>query len=335
MPGWKVNSRAACLSALLASSAGAATGAVPEICSHSSAAVVEAQIFSGTPNPTFQLHDGQLKALCLLLEGAATTPAPTCRVLGFVGWKLCGHGAACTMLRGDARLDSFLLGQLSVHHPSLPQSAFRHIVEETARLAHGGDADCAGPEPVYVDGGGACTSPIRGSNDPKAVKFDPQQDDQGCFVTEQANNNCYDYANDIVTNTFAQPGRGSGVCPPNTRPCVPNTCDDIKKAAVSDGLVWVGTTLPKTLPAEGHYVSLHIWPETNFHWLRMDANSMWSHKPGGSAVRNVDNNGKTISDPAQADVSPWSQHCGYLLATPSKANITFASSYVIDFQMVV
>ena len=94
-----------------------------------------------------------------------------------------------------------------------------------------------------------------------------------------------------------------------------------REAAESDGLVWHGTELPDALPVSGHYVSLHIWPDSNFHWLRMDANKYWSHKPGGSPVRNVDNNGDLIDDPAKADVSPWTQHCGYMLAKPSVLTI--------------
>ena len=50
----------------------------------------------------------------------------------------------------------------------------------------------------------------------------------------------------------------------------------------------------------------------------MDRNFTWSHKPGGSPVRDVDNNGATITDPSKCDVSPWSLHCGYLLSVPSK-----------------
>ena len=96
-----------------------------------------------------------------------------------------------------------------------------------------------------------------------------------------------------------------------------NTCDDVRKGAESDGLTWVGAELPTSLPSDGHYVSLHIWPpESNFHWIRtprnscaipaqfsdafsiifagMDANMKWSHKPGGSPVRNHDNDGKEI-----------------------------------------
>ena len=125
----------------------------------------------------------------------------------------------------------------------------------------------------------------------------------------------------MLTNTFGQPGRGSGVCSKTTRPCVPNTCDDVRRGAESDGLKYVGTDLPSALPETGHYVSFHIWPQSNFHWLRMDANLKWSHKPGGSPVRNVDNNGDEITDPAEADLSPWTEHCGYMLAMPSNVTI--------------
>eukprot|EP00445_Apocalathium_hangoei_P014479 CAMPEP_0203879728 /NCGR_PEP_ID=MMETSP0359-20131031/24154_1 /ASSEMBLY_ACC=CAM_ASM_000338 /TAXON_ID=268821 /ORGANISM="Scrippsiella Hangoei, Strain SHTV-5" /LENGTH=299 /DNA_ID=CAMNT_0050799203 /DNA_START=27 /DNA_END=926 /DNA_ORIENTATION=+ len=253
----------------------------------------------------------------------------TCSQVGFLGWRLCpaapSESQDCMMLRGEPRSDTFLLEALLHSHADLPEAVFTHIREEMVLLERGGARECDAHAPASFVPDVNCSVPVLGPDDPSAVKFDPQQDDRGCFVNQQSNNNCYDYANDIVTNTFAQPGRGSGVCPPHTRPCVPHTCDDVKKAAVSDGLVWVGADLPKDLPARGHYVSLHIWPNSNFHWLRMDSNKLWSHKPGGSSVRNVDNNGKIISDPSKADVSPWSQHCGYLLATPSKSTITMLS----------
>ena len=47
------------------------------------------------------------------------------------------------------------------------------------------------------------------------------------------NNNCYNYANDKVTNTFAQPGKGSG------REWAAITNDEIREAARRDGLVLV------------------------------------------------------------------------------------------------
>ena len=50
-------------------------------------------------------------------------------------------------------------------------------------------------------------TPIRGSD--VIPNFDPTTDDFGCFKENQYDNNCYNYGNDIVTNTFAQPGRGT------------------------------------------------------------------------------------------------------------------------------
>jgi len=217
------------------------------------------------------------------------------------------------------------MGALASHlpdFPDFPAEVLDHINDELDRLhqSNGGDVQCAHDDP-FPASNSACHGPVVGPDDPKQVHYDPSNDDQGCFVARQSDNNCYDYGNDVATNTFAQPGRGSGVCPPKSRPCVKNSCEAVKNAAISDGLTWIGTELPASLPTVGHYVSLHIWPNSNFHWIRMDADMYWSHKPGGSRVRNVDNNGAKITDPAKADFSPWTQHCGYMLSIPSKGHI--------------
>eukprot|EP00658_Telonema_sp_P-2_P021237 TRINITY_DN18447_c0_g2_i1.p2 TRINITY_DN18447_c0_g2~~TRINITY_DN18447_c0_g2_i1.p2 ORF type:complete len:140 (-),score=20.17 TRINITY_DN18447_c0_g2_i1:216-635(-) len=124
------------------------------------------------------------------------------------------------------------------------------------------------------------------------------------------------YGTDIATNTFAQPGQGSG------QKWAANTCEDVKQAATRDGLEWHGTSLPSGEGPSGHYVALLIWPDTNFHWIRRDAGGKWSHKPGGTAVRNVDNNQKEITDPSKSNFSPWTQFCGYMHVVPS--NVTVA-----------
>jgi hypothetical protein len=161
----------------------------------------------------------------------------------------------------------------------------------------------------------ACIPPVRGS-DTKTV-YDPDHDVNGCFVSCCSQNNCYNYGNDIATNTFAQPGRGSG------HKWSSNTCDDIRASATRDGLVWAGTSLPKQQPTKGHYVALLIWPDTNFHWIRFDSvpAGYWSHKPGQTPARNVDNNGQRITDPSKSDFSPWSQFCGYMTTVPSNSTI--------------
>merc|ERR1712137_998657 len=230
---------------------------------------------------------------------------------GFTGWKVCG-GAKWQIVRGDVALDVIFLSQLK-HVTSA--DVVSHIADESSRLSSAQD-HCVDKDAVPTNAD--CTAPVVGPDDPTAVHYDVDNDDDGCFVTKQQYNNCYDYGNDIVTNTFAQPGRGSSVCPPGTRPCVPNRCEDVKNAAISDGLTWVGTDLPTNLTSVGHYVSLHIWPNSNFHWIRMDADMKWSHKPGGSPVRNVDNSHDVITDPSKADFSPWTEHCGYLHTVPSK-----------------
>lgn len=290
----------------------------------------------GTPNPVFELSGQEWQDFCALMPLANRTLAiPSCRVLGFTGWKLCSsdNKQDCDVVRGELTLDGALFEKLALKLPETPTHVTDHILGEVQRLhnSNGGDWSCADNDNTIVVAGANCNNvPIKGSDDPTTVHYDPSNDDGGCFVKEQSQNNCYDYGNDIVTNTFAQPGRGSGVCPPNTRPCVKNNCDALKNAAISDGLTWVGTDLPTDLPKEGHYVSLHVWPNSNFHWIRMDGDKTWSHKPGGSPVRNVDNNHKKITDPGQADFSPWTQHCGYMLAVPSKSVINEQSTKFIN-----
>jgi hypothetical protein len=51
----------------------------------------------------------------------------------------------------------------------------------------------------------------------------------------------------------------------------------------------------------GYYlIALVTAPGYDYHWLRQDADGMWSHKPGWSEATNRDSNGKLIFDPRQA-----------------------------------
>lgn len=322
---------------------------VASLCSGDADMSVEVLVFSGTLNPSFLLQGEERSRFCSLLKAATVNGTtrlrlPNCRALGFQGWRVCRTTAAtvgasssskrCSrLLAGPHNAEAVLEQAFQRMQVSVGHSVLQHIREETERLQHNGgdDSKCSHTSsPVPDDSPATCDStPILGPDDPQQVHFDVNQDDKGCFVEKESYNNCYDYANDIVTNTFAQPGRASGLCPPSARPCVKNTCEDVRRGAESDGLKWVGTSLPNSLPPTGHYVSLHIWPSSNFHWLRMDANMLWSHKPGGTPVRNVDNNRETIRDPSKADLSPWTEHCGYMLAVPSGVNIKMTSSQVM------
>ena len=44
---------------------------------------------------------------------------------------------------------------------------------------------------------------------------------------------------------------------------------------------------------------------SDYHWYRQDKGGLYSHKPGGLPVTNVDASGKMIKNPAKADVGNY------------------------------
>lgn len=126
-------------------------------------------------------------------------------------------------------------------------------------------------------------------------------------------NNCYNYANDKITNTFAQPGRGSGSVGP-----YPPNCSGTGGAAERDRLNRIAN--PSMTPAEGQIVALVIADQPNFkdyHWYRRDANGRWSHKPGQTPARNTDNAGQSITNPETCNRGPYTIFCGYYHSIPT------------------
>jgi len=128
--------------------------------------------------------------------------------------------------------------------------------------------------------------------------------------TVQYNNNCYNYANNKRTDTFAQPGRRSGDYPN------PMSCPDVSAAAISDGI----EALPAsgTCPEDHAKVALFVDPDAparDYHWYRLDSGGMWSHKPGGTRATNLDNSGNPIANPETADRCGgslcYTGFCGY------------------------
>ena len=122
----------------------------------------------------------------------------------------------------------------------------------------------------------------------------------------QPYNNCYNYATNYRTNTFAQPGRAAGAM------YTALTCAAVKPAAVKDELI-DSPTADNKCPGEGHLVALVIWPGVDYHWYRMNRNGKWSHKPGSTAVTNLDNGGAIISDPRTANRGGYTQFCTFMV----------------------
>lgn len=119
-------------------------------------------------------------------------------------------------------------------------------------------------------------------------------------------NNCYNYGTNVRTNTFAQPGQAAGAMYGAL------TCASVKPAAVADELIDSPGSDNKC-PKEGHLVALVIAPGWDFHWYRKGRNGRWSHKPGGTAVTNLDNSGAIIPDPRTADRGPYTDFCTFMV----------------------
>ncbi|TAL26642.1 MAG: hypothetical protein EPN94_02835 [Nitrospirae bacterium] len=122
----------------------------------------------------------------------------------------------------------------------------------------------------------------------------------------QFNNNCYNYATNYRTDTFAQPGKAAGAM------YAALTCASVKPAAVKDELI-DSPAADNKCPKEGHLVALVIAPGWDFHWYRKGRNKYWSHKPGGTTVTNLDNSGVTIPDPRTADRGPYTDFCTFMV----------------------
>lgn len=272
-------------------------------------------VFSGTEDPSFTITSKEMSKLKNTLSSFKFKAKSNTRVMGYKGFliKTLYSNEQVHFIKGNPNAEYYLLNLAKIN--GIINSEVYSHVEEQISISYEVSSEDSKLEVTQKIFKESCeNTPIIGPD--TIPNFDPNNDDQGCFEVEQWNNNCYNYGNDIVTNTFAQPGKGT------EQKWKENTCEDVKRAAISDGLQWIGTEYPSEAPASGHYIALLIWPDTNFHWIRLDSNNLWSHKPGGTEITNKDNNGNFISNPSIQDFSPWSHFCGYFLTVPSKITIS-------------
>lgn len=286
---------------------------------------VTLHIFSGRPDPVWELTTHQIAELTRRIRSlrSRTRLKPT-GMTGGAGYRGFSIAAvrephldpqifvqgniidldrfALNLVDKDLGLEKWLLDSAS---PRLDPSLKQYVSDMMAKLqpaalsvAHAGPHGASGPlvfdVPVF--------DPGKWNNDPNI----------------RQNNNCYNYANDIITNTFAQPGRGSGAV------FTSFMCDDVGAAAQRDGLA--PTSKPASTPAVGHYVALVIRPvpaaQPDYHWYRLDDNGFWSHKHGSAPCQNVDESGNAISDPETCDRGDYNVFCGYYLSDPAKVTIS-------------
>ncbi len=121
-------------------------------------------------------------------------------------------------------------------------------------------------------------------------------------------NNCYNYASNSRTNTFAQPGRAHG------QKFLMN-CTSVRDAAFADGVL---DDSLESIMGQNYHVALVIWPGQDYHWYTYHDEGFWGHKPGGTPARNWDAQDRIINPrgspnltPYNCNRGPYTQFCGF------------------------
>ena len=268
--------------------------------------LVTLHVFSGRENPRWIMSGADEKDFRAMLE-KTEAPAGTAAGAGGLGYsgfsvedtdadiprrqltaRAAPEGAHLALLAGVPALEEYLLGKGGPHIEA-PVAAH---VREMLRAG----------TPAAALAGARITCPACVASD--APAYNPAQ-----WNTPQVqpHNNCYNYANNQITNTFAQPGRATGHMYTQTQ------CPNVQPAAQSDGLKPSPNFSGRLAPGQGWYVALVMWPNVDYHWYRQDKVGCWSHKPGQTAARNVDNSGNAISDPRTCNRGNYTQFCTYMI----------------------
>ncbi|MFS0757483.1 hypothetical protein ABC383_22670 [Noviherbaspirillum sp. 1P10PC] len=274
---------------------------------------VTLHVFSGRPDPAWELTDDQSKELSARLarisKSTLLKPPGIIGGLGYRGFTINSvrekdlepemyiHAGIVDLARFGANLvsDAPDLEQwlLSTASQNVDARINQHVSQELSS----GKISALAQQPAIMSI--PPYTPGKWNNDPNI----------------QHRNNCYNYANDKITNTFAQPGRGTGQSWTQLLSCA----NDVEPAAQRDGQVPVST--PATTPTQGHFIALVLGIGYDYHWYRLDDNGNWSHKPGQTPARNVDNSGRTITDPQNCDRGPYNIFCGFFKCIPANTRI--------------
>jgi hypothetical protein len=278
--------------------------------------VLEIDVLSGLPNPTVELDGEEAQRVLEHVHPEARLerpPDPTPpSYLGYRGILVRGAPAYGVDLPGSFRLrGGVLLGSGLAHRPANPGAQ---------EFLLGGD----GPFRA-LDGGeellGRVRDIVAGAGEDFEWpwwRFRPWPWAHPCTCgplyepgwwnvpARQWSNNCYNYATNYRTDTFAQPGLAAG------QEYTALECANVRAAAVADELI-DDPDADNRCPGHGQLVALVMAPGWDFHWYRKDRDGMWSHKPGGTPVTNLDNAGHPIADPRHADRGPYTDFCTFMI----------------------
>lgn len=283
---------------------------------------VTLNVFSGRPNPVWTLDDSDSEKL---LKLAAEAGEPTnlkssagVTALGYRGFQVTaapGHPAGSLSLHAHQGILDAGPGEVNLISESrtiesfLLETAGNRIDKDVKKHIKDSLKAKVVPDVQKMMSAGAAAAVVC----PVCKAADAPVYNPGPWNTPavQPHNNCYNYANDQRTNTFAQPGRAHG------KPITSLTCTGTQPSAIADGLAAVANFSTALAAGKGWYVALVIWPGNDYHWYRQDKVGCWSHKPGQTAARNYDNAGVAIADPKTCNRGPYTAFCTYMKTTRS------------------
>ena len=297
---------------------------------------IEADIFSGRPNPAWMVTDSEQAADLL----AAVSESPEAVAKPGAGFKGLGYREVQVSLIQDdeprrrrvpreialgstAAADLTASGSLARRfvetmvssgdvklreHEDTPldRSILEFILEDMERLLADPPRPGLPPPPPPPGPLRTTVHDARCQNCSYEVsQYNPAFWNSSPYV--QKNNNCYNYARNWRTDTFAQPGQAHGARTHTYQ------CPNVATAAMADGLknrcdCLSDREYPRRLMA------LVVAPNSDYHWYREQRGGFWGHKPGRTPARNTDNNGALVVNPETAARGFYTDFCGYYYA---------------------
>jgi hypothetical protein len=297
---------------------------------------IEIDMFSGRPNLVWMVTD--TKVVNRLLEGVSETKGVAARVGGgFTGLglrevrvSLIGDderrirglpqqfalaSTACKNLKASGALARRAIQtmplrsaiQLAQHEFTPLTARFRELALERLARYLADPPRPRRPRPRPVPGNSLRTT----VTDERCgeCRYEVSQFNPGFWNTPavQPHNNCYNYARDWRTDTFAQPGRAHGAQTGTM------ACASVTTAAIADGLHKRCNCLPQS-EYPRRLMALVIDPGVDYHWYRHQRGGFWGHKPGQTAARNWDNSNVIVTNPETCDRGGYVNFCGYFYA---------------------
>jgi len=289
---------------------------------------ITCDIFSGKRNPSWELSVGDAIKLEKLLEKNRSIyfgalPFNFVR-LGYKGFIL--HSQREAKLPKVMRVFDGILDTASVYMPG----HIDHNSEVESFLCGTANSALTPDEKKYIyqeikknldnengkNGRLARLTEAQNIYQDMALEYDP---DYWNGEDHISGNNCYNYATDKRTNSFAIPGDGRG------RPYrEPATCHSVKDGVIRDGLRPIEDYHSTYMPKKGYVIALYVRDREqreDFHFYRRDKGGSWSHKPGSSPATNLDNDNKVIHNPELCDRGEYNSLCGYFNCIPDEIQI--------------